>query len=297
MAAGRRNTLSRRHLERLEGFTRFSPAVGKLDEVAFGELMAADPDQALALLAEASRATDPKLRELARRLAPLVMIDVARRGRHRPAGVGTMATQRYQPDAGDLDVDASVEALTQHHAGAGLDIDGLRVRGWSRPTTALCLLVDHSGSMGGRPLAAAAVGAAAVALRAPAQYAVASFASTVLVLKPMNEQTPADLVVDDLLALRGCGITDLAEALNESGRQLGNAKAARKVTVLLSDCRATAPGDVLAAANGLDELVIVAPEHDDAEAMTLATAVGARVATVGGPFGVPAAIDTLLAGT
>lgn len=268
-----------------------------MDEVAFGELMAADPDQALALIAEASRATDPKLRELARRLAPLVMIDVARRGRHLSAGIGTVATQRYQPDAGDLDVDASVEALTRHRAGAGLDVDGLRVRGWSRPTTALCLLVDHSGSMGGQPLAAGAVGAAAVALRSPAQYAVASFSSTVLVLKAMNEHTPADLVVDDLLALRGCGITDLAEALNESGRQLANAKAARKVTVLLSDCRATASGDVLAAANGINELVIVAPEQDDAEAMTLATAVGARVATVGGPFDVPAAIDTLFAGT
>ncbi|MDQ3738236.1 MAG: VWA domain-containing protein [Actinomycetota bacterium] len=295
VAAGRRRTLSRRHLERLSGFERLSPQVGALDEEAFEDLMADDPDAALALVAEASRATDPRLRQLARRLAARVMVDVARQGRHRSAGVGTMTTNRYEPDAGDIDLDASVDALTRHRAGAGLDVDGLRVRGWSRPTTALCLLVDHSGSMAGRPLAAAAVGAAAVAARAPAHYAVASFSSAVLVLKPMHERTPAELVIDDLLALRSCGVTDVAEALNESGRQLSGAPAARRVTVLFSDCRATAPGDVVAAARDLDELVIVAPEHDDIEAGALAGAVGARLATVGGPSDVPGALDTLLA--
>lgn len=297
MAAGRRRTLSRHNLERLDGFAQLSPEVGALDEEAFEALMAEDPDAALALLAGAAQATDPLLRELARRLASRVMVDVARQGRSRSGGIGTMRTAPYQPDAGDLDLDASVEALAQHRAGAGLDVDRLRVRHWSRPTTALCLLIDHSGSMSGRPLAAGAVGAAAVAMRAPAQYAVACFSSTVLVLKPMLERMPAELVVDDLLALRGCGITDLAEALNESRRQLYSATAARKVTVLFSDCRATAPGDVLAAANGLDELVIVAPEHDDTEALVLGTAVGARVAGVGGPIDVPAALDLLLAPT
>ena len=298
MAAGRRRTLSRHNLERLDGFAQLSPEVGALDEEAFEALMAEDPDAALALLAGAAQATDPLLRELARRLASRVMVDVARQGRSRSGGIGTMRTVPYQPDAaGDLDLDASVEALAQHRAGAGLDVDRLRVRHWSRPTTALCLLIDHSGSMSGRPLAAGAVGAAAVAMRAPAQYAVACFSSTVLVLKPMLERMPAELVVDDLLALRGCGITDLAEALNESRRQLYSATAARKVTVLFSDCRATAPGDVLAAANGLDELVIVAPEHDDTEALVLGTAVGARVARVGGPIDVPAALDLLLAPT
>lgn len=271
-----------------------SPHVGAFDEEAFDMLMLDDPDAAMALLADASHATDPLLAQLARRLASQVMVEVAHQGRHRSSGIGTMTSRPYQPDAGDIDLDASIEALTEHKAGSWLDVDRLRVRGWSRPTTALCLLVDHSGSMGGRPLATAAVGAAAVALRAPRQYAVASFSSTVLVLKPMGERTPPELVVDDVLALRGCGITDVAEALNESGRQLDGATAARKVTVLFSDCRATAPGDVLAAALGLDELAIVAPEHDDAQARALAGAVGARAVTVAGPSDVPAALDVLL---
>jgi len=46
-----------------------SPEVGRLDEDAFAQLLAADPDAALALLADLARATDRRLREAAQRLA------------------------------------------------------------------------------------------------------------------------------------------------------------------------------------------------------------------------------------
>ena len=48
-------------------------------------LMAEDADEALALLADMTRATDAGLRELARRLAGRLVLDVARRGPARPA--------------------------------------------------------------------------------------------------------------------------------------------------------------------------------------------------------------------
>ena len=64
--------------------------------------------------------------------------------------------------------------------------------------------------------------------------------------------------------------------------------------MLLSDCRATAPGDVPAAARRLDELVIVAPESDDAEARELAEQVGARFTTVAGPSDAAAALARVL---
>ena len=51
--------------------------------------------------------------------------------------------------------------------GAAVDPERLRVRRWVQPRTAVCLLVDRSGSMGGKPLATNAVAAAAVAFRAP----------------------------------------------------------------------------------------------------------------------------------
>ncbi len=78
-----------------------------------------------------------------------------------------------------------------------------------------------------------------------------------------------------MLALRGHGTTDLAGALHAAGRQLARSGAGRKITVLLSDCRATEPGDVVAAASALDELAIVAPAGDAEEADALAAAVGA----------------------
>ena len=66
------------------------------------------------------------------------------------------------------------------------------------------------------------------------------------------------------------------------------------VTVLLSDCRATAPGDVAGAARRLGELVIVAPESDAGEAQLLAEQVGARFTTVAGPSDAAAALARVL---
>ena len=69
-------------------------------------------------------------------------------------------------DAGDLDVDASLDAVLEARAARRPpNLDDLTVRSWHRPGTALCLLVDRSGSMRGERLAAAAVAAAAVAYR------------------------------------------------------------------------------------------------------------------------------------
>ena len=76
---------------------------------------------------------------------------------------------------------------------------------WTTPDTAICLLVDRSGSMGGEPLATSAVAAAAVACRAPADYSVLSFAKSVIAVKSQDVHRATDVVVDGVLALRGIG--------------------------------------------------------------------------------------------
>ena len=189
--------------------------------MSFDELMASDPDEALALLADMTRATDARLRELARRLAGRLVLDVARRGPARPRGVGRIDTATYQPDAGDLDIDASAEAIVEARAAqAGVDPERLRVRRWVQPRTAVCLLVDRSGSMSGRPLATNAVAAAAVAFRSPDDFSVVSFAKDSVVVKSQDVPAPMETVVDGVLALRGHGTTDLAGAL--AGRRLSS---------------------------------------------------------------------------
>jgi Mg-chelatase subunit ChlD len=291
----KKTTTSRRELGRHSGFDQVSPDVGELDEQAFADLMSEDPDEAMSLLADMTRATDARLRDLARRLAGRLMLDVARRGKARPRGTGHIQTAPYVPDAGDLDIDASTEAIVEARAaGAAVDPERLRVRRWVQPRTAVCLLVDRSGSMGGRPLATSAVAAAAVAFRAPDDFSVVSFAKESVVVKSQDGVTPVETVVDGVLALRGHGTTDLAGALTVARQQLARSNAGRKIVVLLSDCRATEPGDVVVAAAALDELAIVAPDGDDEEAVRLAGEVGAALTTVTGPTEAADALSTVL---
>ena len=295
MSKARRKTTSRRALEQQPHFDEISPEVGELDEDAVASAMEDDPDDTLALLADLTGATDPKLRELARRLAGRLFLDLSRRGPSAPRGVGRLSTQRYRPDIGDLDIDASLDALvTARAAGAAVDPDDLRVRAWTTPDTAICLLVDRSGSMTGRPLATAAVAASAVAWRSPNDYSVLSFGKDVVAAKSQDAMKSNELVIDSVLALRGFGTTDVAGALIAAADQLARSNAGRKITVLMSDCRATAPGDVAGAARRLGELVIVAPQSDDAEAQELAASVGARITTVAGPSDAAAALARVL---
>ena len=269
--------------------------MGEIDEAAVEEGLRDDPDETMALLADLTAATDPALRELARRLAGRLFLEVSRRGPVRPRGIGTMATVAYRPDGGDLEIDASLDALSEGRAHGGVvDPDGLKVRAWVKPGTAIALVVDRSGSMGGKPLATSAVAAAAVAWRSPADYSVLAFGKDVVVAKSQDVPKSAENVVSDVLTLRGFGTTDVAGALQAAALQLGRSRAGRRIAVLLSDCRATVAGDVETAARVLDELVIIAPAGDDDEAQKLAAAVGARITTVGGPSEIPEALAAVL---
>ena len=66
------------------------------------------------------------------------------------------------------------------------------------------------------------------------------------------------------------------------------------MTILLSDCRATAGVDPRAAALRLDELCVIAPREDADDAAEFARRAGARFATVGAARDIPAAIADLL---
>ena len=165
---------------------------------------------------------------------------------------------------------------------------------WQRPATAISLIVDRSGSMGAPRLAAAAVAAAACALRAPQQWSALAFGDRVVAIKSADRDRPALAVVDDVLRLRGYGTTDLAAALDAARSQLARCTARRKVAVLLSDCRATAGGDPVTAARRLDELCVIAPAGDSADAETFAAAAGAQFAAISGPHSIPGAIAAVL---
>ncbi|MDY7100142.1 MAG: vWA domain-containing protein [Actinomycetota bacterium] len=290
-----RRTSSRRQLGAAhDRFEEVSPEVGVIDEDAFDALMSDDPDEALALLADATGATDPKLRELARRLAGRLVIDLARSGIAQSRGVGRLVDVPADRSPADLDLDASLEALQMARAaGRPAGLDELRSRAWARPDTAICLVVDRSGSMGGDRLATAAIAAAATVWRVPEDHSLVAFSERAMVLASQGRHHAADALVADVLRLRGHGPTDLALALRTARAQLERSRARRKLTILLSDCRHTTGDEPLAAAGALDELAIVAPADDTADAEHLARAVGARWVPVEGPSAIPAAFSLL----
>ena len=271
-----------------------SPEVGRLDESAVEEALRADPGAAVALLAELTTATDELLRERARRLAGR---DPARpRPRrlgppHRHGKLHPVTADR----GGDLDVDLSMEHIAVATAeGRTAGLDELVARDWRRPDLAVCLLVDASGSMSGDRLAAAALTAAACSWRAPVEFAVLSFARQVRVHRSLQGHVGADELVSGMLQLRGHGVTALSTALAAAGEQLAGARAARRVTVLLSDCRATDDVDPVPAGAAAEELVILAPADDAEEAVAFAAVTQARVATMADAAAAPAALHDLL---
>lgn len=272
-----------------------SPDVGEIDEAVVEQGLVDDPDEMLALLADLTSAADQRLRDVARRLAARLFLDLARRGPTTKRKAGRISEQPYRPDGGDLDLDASFDVIAEARAAeAAVDAERLRIRSWGSPETALCLLVDRSGSMGGRPLATAAVAAAAVAMRNPANYSVVAFGKETTLVKAQMTAVPADRVVTDVLSLRGHGTTDLAGALRAASAQLQRSGAPRQIAIVLSDCRSTVAGDVRAAAATLPEIVVVAPEHDCEEALKFAGECGARIATASGPSTVVEALASVL---
>jgi len=269
--------------------------VGALDEGAFDRVLSEDADEALSLLTDLTGATDEKLRAQARRLAARILLDVGRQGPARRGGSSRRTTAPADQVEGDLDLDASIEPLLLARAtGRPPALDELRVSTWSRPDTALCFVIDRSGSMSGAQLATAAIGAAACAWRAGVDHSVIAFNHKALVLKAQGEQRSPEAVTDDILRVRGFGPTDLALALRTARAQLDRSHAARRIVVLLSDARPTAGTDPVPIAASLDDLCILAPAADPDDAAALARAAGARWAPVTGPAHLPAALRSLL---
>ena len=286
--------VSRQQMTAIEHFDELSPEVGEFDEHVMDRLLADSPDEAVSLLVTLGDAVDPELQAKARRVAERIVIDIARRGRAAQGKVGRLRSLPLR-DGGDLDVDAAVESLAES-GGSLVDADMLRVIDWERPDTAVCLVIDRSGSMKGEALASAALAAAAVALRAPAFHAVIAFSGTAEVVRSMvtSAHASADGVVDAVLSLKGHGTTNVSDGLRAAITEHEAARCGRHLTVLLSDCRDRAIDEAVPFAQSLEELVIVSPADDIADAQRFAEVTGAALVGVEGPHDVARALDEVL---
>jgi Mg-chelatase subunit ChlD len=286
--------VSRQQMTAIEHFDELSPEVGELDEHVMDRLLADSPDEAVSLLVTLGDAVDPELRAKARRVAERIVIDIAQRGRAAQGKVGRLRSLPIR-DGGDLDVDAAVESLAES-GGSLVDADMLRVIDWERPDTAVCLVIDRSGSMKGEALASAALAAAAVALRAPAFHAVIAFSGTAEVVRSMvtSAHASTDGVVDAVLSLKGHGTTKVSAGLRAAITEHEAARCGRHLTVLLSDCRDRTIDEAVPFAQSLEELVIVSPADDIADARRFADLTGAALVGVDGLHDVARALDEVL---
>lgn len=286
-------TTGRIELGRFAAFAAVSPEVGVLDEAALRRALVSDPAGGAALLVAMATATDEALRAAAIELSRRLILERGRAGAPRAHGVARLRLGEAE-HGGDVDIEASFDRVLAARARGGSEgLDDLVSRQWGRPTTALVLVVDRSGSMHGDRLAIAAVVAAACAVRAPAEHCVLAFAGDVQTLRPLASDVPSGEVVDSLLRLRGHGVTRLAAALRAAGEQIASSRAARRVVVLLSDCRAT-DDDAIDVACSLPELLVLAPGDDHEQARQFATEAGGRWAAIDDPLAAAAALDALL---
>jgi magnesium chelatase subunit D len=267
-----RRTVSRAELAaRHPSFSAVSHEVGLLDRDAFAQLLAADPDAAVALLADLARATDQELRAAARRLAARVFFRLGRAGQKPARGTRRLGAGRAE---GDLDLERTLDRWSGPWPPAGHD---LVTRSWHAHRRALCLLIDSSGSMSGVAVAMAAVAAASVVFAADGRLspAIIAFSGGVTVLQAQGTRRAPGGLVGDLVALRGHGVTDLAAALRAAAAELAGATADERVAVLLSDCLPTTGGDPALALAGISRLHVLCP-LPTAESEAAATALARR---------------------
>lgn len=268
-------TVSRRELElHHPAFESVTAGAGGVDEVAFEQLLARSPEEALPMLAEMARATDPELRRQARALAGRVFVRAGRSGP--PAG---RATRRLHWRAGSGEGDLDLERSIERACGRPRLREHIVTREWTGAPRHLTLLVDHSGSMSGDALANAAVAAAAVSMaaRGADTCRIFSFADEAQLLFDSRRRADHGEAIQRVLALQGHGRTNLAGALRAAALGWGEAPGpALRDTVVLSDCIETAGAQPGADLTGLGRVHVLNPS--DSEDARLA---GRRLARLG----------------
>lgn len=265
-----------------------------MERGAFADAIAEDPESLLDLMPHLAKASDGVLRRIAREIAGRLVVRFAEAAGGAGAGDGKWRPARYSPGA-EVDLESVLEELlVARNLGEPLDLEKLTARSWQRRPTAVCLLVDNSGSMGASRLAAAAVATAALAMHAPSDFSVIAVADRALVLRTQGSSRPVEAIIDDLFGLRSYGWTNLALGLTAARAQLARSSAGRKMTLLLTDGQANRGLDPAKEAAGLQLVHVIVPGTANDQCRAIATAGHGRVVEFDGLAAAPAVISALL---
>lgn len=216
------------------------------------------------------------------------------RGSDRPASL----PYRYRSD--ELDLDRTVEVLTEHPVPEDTDIV---VRERMRSRRAAVLVVDVSGSMRGEKVRMAAATVAALSADFGVagdgdQLALVAFWSDAALLKPLDAQVPGPRLVDQLLRIPARGLTNVGFGLSVAHAELSRSAVRRRTAVLLTDSVHNAGPDPREVARRFPELHVLLQtdgEHDAPLAADLARLGHGRLASVRTHRDVAPALNRLLA--
>lgn len=248
----------------------------------------------LATLLE-DRVPDPTIVRLASQVAARLSLRRRRPDRSAERGAGRAASLPYRGDADDIDLDRTLEVLTERPMP---DDEDIVVRTPVRSRRAVTLIVDVSGSMRGEKahMTAAAVGALAAELRDEEFGLVAFWKDCALLTEPGVRIDPTRLL-EDLLRLPAKGLTNLDVGLRVAAGHLARSRSRDRVALLLSDCVHNAGPDPRYSVAPLPRLHVLLQtdgEHDAPLAGELARLGGGRLAAVRRRSDVAPALNRLL---
>jgi len=245
---------------------------------------------------EAAVAPDPETLRRAREIAARLAVSRPRTDRTARRGAGDVASVPYRGGSDDIDLDRTLEQLTEHPVP---DDEDIIVRERVTTTRSVVLLVDLSGSMRGERVrtAAAAVGALAAEL-ARDNLAVIAFWSDAAVLSRLGQHVPPERLVESMLRIPARGLTNLAFPLQAARRELARVPARDARALLLSDCVHNAgpdPRPFAARLPRLDILLDTTGEQDPELARDLARLGRGRLRQVRGYRDVAPALSEFFA--
>lgn len=217
------------------------------------------------------RRAAPEVRRMAEAIARRLSLRPRSRDRMVARGSGQLVSVPYRYGSDDIDLDRTLDVLTERPVPEDTDIV---VRERMRSRRAVALVVDVSGSMRGEKVRIAAATVAALAGDlVDDELAVVAFWKHAVVLKPLGRPRSATSVLDDLLRLPARGLTNVGFALGVALGELAGSRARRRSAILLSDAVHNAGPDprvVAARLPRLDVLVETDGEHDSDLAADLA---------------------------
>jgi MoxR-like ATPase len=217
------------------------------------------------------REPDPEVTRMAHRIARRLAVRRRPRDRVVGRGRGRLASVPYRYNSDDIDLDRTLEMLTERPVPDDTDII---VRERMLTHRAIVLLGDVSGSMRGEKtrMAAATIAALASDL-ADDELAVIAFWKNAALLKPIDRGAGTGRLLTDLLRIPARGLTNVTFALETGLAELARATARQRIGVLLSDAVHNAgpdPRDVARRYERLHVLLEADGEHDAALAADLA---------------------------